>query len=416
MANIVSNTFYKLGEFFGGSEKGFFNPYWRAVNNKGVITVDTDIPYKLFNEISELHQVVDKKAAMLSNGIFKLVKADNEDEEIDAPELMALLENPNVLQSQNKWLHNYSTQLDVYGNQFMYFNWANSLQKVPTSIVNISPRYLDPILTGRVYDQASMDGIIKNYKFKQGDIEKIYKTKDILWTKHDDLDNPVVGRSPLVSLKFPLSNTKLAYQYFNVISGESGALGMISGETRDGAGSLPMSEKDRTALEKQYTADYGIQEGKKKVAIVSSNVKYTPTSPVTKDLQLQEQIDANKLVICDQYGLDINIFSSKNSTYENVRQALIGSYNNSIIPAANALTQSLSEQLKIDDDKKLILDYSHLSILQEDEKEKADIVKAQLDSVTQAVSAGLIDNVQAADILNNSFGLEVTPAKPKEDE
>lgn len=410
----LSNAFYRIGDFLGGAEKQFFSSF-RLMDTKGEIYVDTKVPYKLFYEIPELHQVVSKKASMFSNGVFKLVEAENPTVEVEDPELMRLLGQPNILQSQNKWLHNYSEQLDVYGNQFMYFNKPSALMTYPKSIVNISPRYLNPLLSGKYYDQTDIEGVVKRYNYDDNDTVRSYETRDILWTKHDDLDNPVVGKSPLVSLKFPLSNTKLAYQYFNIIGAKKGAIGMIATTQKDSEGALPMDDEDKKALENKFSNDYGVHDGAQSaVAIVDGQVTWQPMTYPTKDLLLQEQIDANKLTIVDQYGLDINIFSSKNSTYENVRQALIGSYNNSIYPAADAFTQSLSKQLKIDPKYKLILDYSHLSILQEDKTEKANTLKAQFDAVSQAVQAGLISRETATEVLNNSFSLDLpTPPTPE---
>ena len=83
----ISNAFYRIGDFFGGAEKQFFSSF-RLMDTKGEIYVDTKVPYKLFYEIPELHQVVSKKASMFSNGVCKLVEAENPTVEVEDPELM----------------------------------------------------------------------------------------------------------------------------------------------------------------------------------------------------------------------------------------------------------------------------------------------------------------------------------------
>jgi len=65
--------------------------------------------------------------------------------------------------------------------------------------------------------------------------------------------------------------------------------------------------------------------------------------------------------------------------------------------------------------KSIILDYSHLGILQEDEGTPAEILKKQLDSVSQAVSTGLISPDQAHEILNGTFGLNIVGGAPEGD-
>lgn len=406
----INNLLNQIGGWFGlgskAQEKSFFASRIQMLGRSGAVYLDTWVPYRLYNEIPELNQVVDKKANMFSNGVFKLVTVDGE-KDVKDPELMKLLENPNIFQSQNKWLKNYSIQLDIYGNQFIYKNKPSMISKYPLSLVNISASCLEPVLTGKVYDQVDLTGVIKKYEYKEGGTTKTFETKDIIWTKHDDLDNPVVGCSPLKSLKFPLTNTKLAYDYLNIISGEKGALGMLKTTAKDGAGALPVTPERKMQLENQYTNDYGVGDDKKsRIKFVDGGTEWVPMTYPTGQLLLLEQIDANKLTICDHFGLNINIFSSKNQTYENVKNALIQCYNDTIIPFADAFCQTLSKELGIDPKYKLILDYSHIGILQPDKLADANLLTTQLNSVNNAVASGLLTVQQAQAIYKNSFGLD----------
>jgi len=405
MATIVTNLIDGIRSWFQDEEKRFFN---NGVIFKplGAVWVDTKVPYRLYNEIPELNQVISKKADMFSNGIFRL-RDIKSNAIIEDGELTALLERPNMMQTQNKWMNNYSKQLDVYGNQFMYFNRPSKLAKYPTSIMNISPRYLSPILTGKLFDQIDISGVVSKYKYENEKLKREFKSDEIAWSKHDDLDDLVIGKSPLVSLKFPLSNTKLAYQYLNIISGEKGAIGMISGKTKDSAGALPMGAEQREKLEKQYSKTHGVKDGQSRVSIVSGDVAWTPMTYPTGELLLLEQIDANKLTICDHFNLNINLFSSKNQTYENVKNAIIQTYNDAIFPAADAFTQTLGNALRVPDNQRVELDYSHISMLQDDKGQEADIITKQLNSVKDAYEKGIITLDQVKNIYNNSFGLSL---------
>jgi HK97 family phage portal protein len=406
----MANLFYSIGKIFGLNTKQqikqFFDNKITYLGRKDAIYLDVDVPYILYNQIPELNQVVNKKAKMMSNGVFKL-RNRSTGKEIVNNELMVLLNKPNVMQGTNDFIINYQTQLDIYGNQFIYKNKPTALSKYPKSLKNISPRWIKVIPTGKYFDQESLDGIIKSFEYQDNNnFKRTIETTEIIWSKIDDLDDPIIGTSPLKSLKFPLTNTKLAYDYLNVISGEKGAIGMVSGSTKDNFGALPMSQEDKQELEKQYTEDYGVQEGQRRIKIVSSPVSWQPMTYPTRDLLLMEQIDANKLTICDHFGLNINIFSSKNATFENVKNGLIQSYNDSVYPAADGLCQSLHKGLGLKEDEELYLDYSHISILQPDKGLEADILTKQLNSVKDAVAGGLITVQQAQSIYNNSFGLK----------
>jgi len=418
MGNFLSGILSNITGFTSRwAEKQFYNSSYRWVGNSGAVWVDTDVPRKLFYEIPELNQVINKKADMFVNGIFKIVddKTNKEDTSKEAKAILDLLKNPNLAQSQNQWLRQYLQQFSIYGNQFIKKNNPTGMKSVPVSLINVSPAYTAAMLTGKFFNQVDIEGIIKHYEYEQGNLKTKFKTKDVLWTKNDDVDDPLMGISPLKSLKFPLTNTKLAYQYLNVISGEKGAIGMISTTNKDSMGAIPTTPEQKKAVNDQFTNDNGVQDGQTRVIQVDGTVTWQPMTYETSKLLLLEQIDANKLTIVDHYGLNINIFSSKNQTFENVRNALIQGYNDSIIPFADALTQSLTPFLGTPKGKSIILDYSHLGILQEDEGTPAEILKKQLDSVSQAVSTGLISPDQAHEILNGTFGLNIVGGAPEGD-
>jgi phage portal protein BeeE len=399
-----NNFFHRLGDFFSRkqSERIFFNNKSEMIGTRGAVYLDTDIPYRLYNEISELNQVINKGASMFSNGVFKVIDIKS-GTQIEDVELMKLLENPNVLESQNEFLKTYWIQYHVYGNSFQYKNKV-SLKKYPYSVRNVSPRYIEPMFTGKVLEQTSLDGIIEKYKYTGQGKERFFDTNDIIWTKNADLDNPLVGTSPLKSLRFPLTNTKLAYDYLNIISGERGAIGMIStASPKDSMGAVPKDAKEIQRLEESRLNSYGIgvDNDKARMLFTSAQVTYTPFGYPTRELMLSEQIDQNKLTICDHFNLNANLFSSKNQTYENVKNAMIQAYQDNIQPFADQWTQKFGKELGLDNTKRLILDYSHLSIL----NNKYEGFDGMVKSLNEAVTGGLISQQQASQIVTNHLGV-----------
>jgi len=399
-----NNFFHRLGDFFSRkqSERIFFNSKSEMIGTRGAVYLDTDIPYRLYNEISELNQVINKGASMFSNGVFKVIDIKS-GTQIEDVELMKLLENPNVLESQNEFLKTYWIQYHVYGNSFQYKNKV-SLKKYPYSVRNVSPRYIEPMFTGKVFEQTSLDGIIEKYKYTGQGKERYFDTNEVIWTKNADLDNPLVGTSPLKSLRFPLTNTKLAYDYLNIISGERGAIGMISTATpKDSVGSIPKDDKEIKRLEQGRLNSYGtgVDNDKARMLFTSAQVTYTPFGYPTRELMLSEQIDQNKLTICDHFNLNANLFSSKNQTYENVKNAMIQAYQDNIQPFADQWTQKFGKELGLDNTKRLILDYSHLSIL----NNKYEGFDGMVKSLNEAVTGGLISQQQASQIVTNHLGV-----------
>lgn len=400
-----------LSMIFGRNSKqainGYFNNRTTLQLNQGKVWIDTSIPYELYNSIPQLRTPVDKLAAMFSNGVFKLQDKSNGELKDLPPELEKLLQNPNIFQDQNTFLKQYLTQLIVYGNEFMYKNQSSSLQKFPSALLNISPAYMKPELTGKYFDQVAISGVVKKYTYCEGGTDKTFEVDQVLWTKIADLDNPVTGCSPLKAMKFPLSNTRLAYQYLNVISGEKGNIGILSSEPqKDAMGALPMSETEKAELESLYRQNNGIEDNQKKIHITTAPVKWTPMTYPTKDLLLLEQIDANFLTILQVLGVNPNLYV--NSTYENLRHGLVQTHNDTVMPYADSFTQSLGKFIGLKEGQRLVLDYSHLPYLQPDKQSEGQTLASVSQALSGLVTSGVITADQANQILVNEFGVKLS--------
>lgn len=405
MSNFLQTIQTSVRNIFYRPVDQFYIYQQNNIGKKEVFYMDTQKPYELYNTIPELRQVVDKKATMFSNMELKLIdlKTGNA---IDDAEFQKLVQNPNIFQSMNKWLRNFKTQEQVYGNQFIYKNKPSTLSKYPVSLMNISPKYISFNLTGKVFDQLDIESVIKNYKYKDDGGERVFKTKEIMHTKIDDLDNPIIGTSPLTSLKLPLTNTKLAYDYRNVIMAEKGAIGMLKNKSRDSVGATPLKPDEKQEIYNQLMGEYGIQSGKKRVLLTSLDLEWQPMTYPTKDLLLFEEVDANKLTIVDHFGLNINIFSNKNATFENVKNALIQCYQDTIIPEADEFTQALTLFLNIKEGQRIVADFSHIQILQQDKEREENVISKRVQSIQQLMQSGVINQIQAVQMLN-SAGIDI---------
>lgn len=402
----VSNIFYTIGDFFGGTskrgKKAFYNTRVPFMMNSGEVRINTIVPYKIYNSIPQVSLTVDKISAMFSNGVFKYQRI-SDNMIVDMPkELAALLEKPNIFQGQNAFLRQYALQYWIYGNQYIKKNKVSSLQKFPGSIINISPAYLKPVLTGKMFDQVEMSGVVERFDYFENGNVKRFETNDILWSKIGDLDNPIIGCSPLQSLEFPISNNELAYKYLNCISGEKGGIGILSQlPIKDSFGTLPSSPEEKKKLEAQYREQNGVDDDQKKILITDSPIGWTPMSYPTAQLLLLEQIDANFLTILNRYHVNSNIFV--NSTYENLRHGLVTTHNDCIQPFADLTGQHFTTFLEVEKGYRIILDYSHLPYLQSDKVEEASTFLTVSNALNTLVTAQIITSQEAAKRLKAQF-------------
>jgi phage portal protein BeeE len=375
------------------------------IGNKGPVWIPVDKPRELYDTIPQLRAVVDKDALMFSN--MELFVVDLKGNRIEDKELQKLLEQPNPVQSFNEWLYNYRVQLNIYGNQYIYKNKPSKLSAYPTTLSNVSPKYIKPVLTGKVFEQVTLDGIISHYEYSDsGNGIKRYETDSIIYSKISDLDNPVIGCSPLQSLKYPLSNTKAAYQYRNVIMNAEGGIGILSNQSKDSMGAIPLTDEERLKIESQHRNQYGVSEEKAKFILTNASLTWQPMVYPTRDLMLFDEVDANMIAICDTFSHNVNIYSSKNATFENAKNSLIQTYQDRTIPIADNFAQTLTKGLGLDKKGlRLEASFAHIQILKEAKRDSMKSIESVVTSLTQAVQSGLLTGTQAEIILANELGI-----------
>lgn len=334
----------------------------------------------LYSTTPELKAVIDKKAVLFSNGVYKHYRMSNSGkvELIENSPIVNRLENPNVLQSRNEWMENRVINQCLYGNDYTYALYGSRLAD-PKALWNLIPNRMIINRTGKIWDQLDIKGIISSYEYMNDDYTQntIFNPRDIFHNKTPNPLDPLVGISPLEALQMPISNIRLAYGYRNVTMDELGALGFITAPKGDSMGPIPLTEEDRLQISKEYSKNYGIHEKQARIKIVNTPVEFIKTSPATKDMMLFEEITADKMAIIDEYGLNVNVFSSeKGSTYENAREGKKSAYQDSIIPYAEKDCFGLSVLLGLIEKVEWIeLDYSHLECLQEDQVKKAEALQ-----------------------------------------
>lgn len=391
--------------WFANALKGWYLRNSYLIGQKGPVWIETDKPYEIYNTVPQVRTFIDRPSRMFSNMYIRLHDKTGKDISDKDPELMRLLEKPNPLNSQNSFLFTFKRQHWVYGNQYIYKNHPSRLTRYPIALHNISPRYLNPYLSGDVWDQNTIEKIILYYEETRTKGIRKYKTTEILQTIIQDLDNPVLGVSPLEALKFPISNTVAAYKFRNVIMSNKGAIGALVNNSGDSMGGKPLTPKERKRINDEHLNKYGIEDEQMKIILSEANLDWKPFGYPTKQMMLFEEVHENFMTMCDMYGLPINLFASKNSTYENVKQSMIQAYQDTIQPEADSFMQDLTRFLKIEEyhgaGAKLCASYDHLPILKTDKAQGAQAFKNMVDALAAAVEAQMLSRAEASAIIQN---------------
>ena len=120
---------------------------------------------------------------------------------------------------------------------------------------------------------------------------------------------------------------------------------------------------------------------------------------------LFEELNADKIAIIDAYGMNVNLFSSEQgSTFTNVRDSVRMVYTDTIIPETQQMYDTMAHQMGLDKQGiKIVADFSHLPVLQDDEQMKASADKTKVDTYSVMRRDGVISQAQYA----MEFGIEL---------
>jgi hypothetical protein len=346
---------------------------------------------EIYNTTAEVKIVFDRFASMFSNGIYQ--ELDAKGEVVENSEIVKRLLNPNVLLNGKSFMQECALHYLIFGNRITYTNYGSSLSEVPTALWNLPADRIKMILTGLIYEQIDIDGIIKEYYLDYDnngtEQRKTWQPSEIIHHKNIDPLNPLKGKSVLESLHMDISNIRASKGFQNVLLTKKGALGFISNGSKDMAGNIPLGSEDRLALEKQFAETHGQFDGQSAIAITAYDTKWNPTSFPVKDMMTFETISEGMKRIIDSVQLNDNIFSKEKSKVQaNLQEGLKMAYQDAIIPFANDYCNNFSERLRLKEGHKIALNYEHISALQKDDKTENEVKEIKARAVKAYTDAG----------------------------
>jgi HK97 family phage portal protein len=360
--------------------------YNQLLGTKTPVLIDTGNLMDVYQSVPHLRIAIDKKAEMLSNMEIKLY--DDMGEVTDHP-VLSLFTKPNPLQSTEKFISQYSMMLNIYANSFIYKNvgMPNSL---PLAMWVFPSGDMQVNNTGKLFQQVSIEGIIESYEIVS--THQIYSPKDVLHISNGDAEQYYIGKSKIYTLALPISNILASLKSRNILITERGAIGILSSASKDSDGGVPLGREERERIERQYQRDRGLDSAKGHVVVTNSQLTWQPMTIAVRDLMLFEEIEDDFAAILGAYGLARDLFPSvKGATFENQKEALRTTYQNTIQPEADGLMNSLTSFLGLNKEGlKLVADYSWLPCMKEDEKRIQEIETAKVTALHQQFYDGAI--------------------------
>lgn len=350
-----------------------------------------------YRRCAPLSDVIDRNARALANANWWLTDNETDTDSLDKfPALKELLDKPNPLQSWSEFM----SQLDVYRSLYgEVFVWAvvpiGATTLEATALWVIKPDYIRIELTNKLYFQSEVEDIVKNYYLNVGGKQTLLEKEHVLHIKdtYQNLNfNPtnIRGVSRIVSLENPIKNIIQAYEAIYSLNRDRGAQGILSNDTKDKIGALPVTPNEKEAIQNTYTENYGLLKNQLKVIITDASLKWQQMSYSVKDLMLFEGIQENITQITNTFGYPYELLGHKDGvTFANKLEAKKWHYQDTIIPTAKMYSEKFTSFFGLEG-YKLYADFSDVEALKEAALSKADALYRSNQALEIAYRNGII--------------------------
>lgn len=360
---------------------------------------------KAYATNSILQSIIDKKIGYAQAGTIVIKKGDKEfSTGAEYSKLNALLQSPNPFQSWNEFEAAIIMYIHVYGFAPIYKVYPpNRNTGLPIALWVINPETFNYELTGKQYSQISIKGIVKYVEFQNYNGNKTRLEGDYidnLWvingrtmrTNKTSPSDMYTALSPLYSLKDELSLFNTGFNIYATLLKQS-ILGIISNRTKDQIGYVQLDDKTKDELNSTLRDKYGVVEGKNNFVISNRDVFFQSLLTNIGNLQIPEGVRMATYEICNKLNFQVELLANKDVKFENKKSAEIIQYQDDIVPMMSNVYQSISSFIS-KDNISIYRYYGDLSIMQENEKERADVLRTNVESGRVLYEAGLITENQ----------------------
>lgn len=344
---------------------------------------------KAFKKCPPLSAVILKKTQAFANGKTWILNKKGKAKEKEstnpiAEKVRALLAKPNPFQSQKEFEAQLYAYIQVFGFCFVlpikpvgFPNTdAGKLWNIPPSMVDIEESRKSWLLA-----EANKDVIkylVIDFAGEKTEIplSDVFIFTDFTPTFH----SPVFPEGRTAMLEFPISNIIGALETRGRIIDERGPQGIISSDSKDSSGYVPIQEEQKEEMQKDFLR-YGMKRQQWQYIITSASVKFTQVTQSTRELMLFEEIEDDTMMICDGYNYPYRLLSSDKTNSlggSDLREWKKELYEGAIVPEAENISEQWNKFFDLEKYGLVIQkDYTHIPCMQDDEQKKASARKTR---------------------------------------
>lgn len=415
----LKNTFFGRLLWGRGSFATTSRPLPGAPDEDGFTPINT-----LWNVSPQFNNIVDEQAkltAVLTNpavlkvftlqcDLFSLgrvkVLSKGSKEQPNDPAL-ALLTNPNPMQSGNQLLWDYMFNL-MLGTSHCYLdsntaeNPSNKLYILQTSKLEF-PQELVKRKDKLIFSKAAENEIMRmqvKYKYEDGTTIEIPISKLISMT---DLSNGngnwFAGNSRLDALWKIISNVEATIEADNINTRFTGKFMVAGTQDPNNVTQVPLTDDEKLSIEQKMN-------GSRSVHAVKSMIDVKRFVDNLRNLELGKQYAEKYYVIASMFGIPKDVaeaYLDKGATFENQEKAVGRHISYTLQPKGNDFMARLAARWGYPEQGKAItISWDHLPFMQVFEKEKAALQQTKIGTMTAMLRAG-IDLAEINKFLGTDF-------------
>lgn len=345
--------------------------------------------------------IVEKRSQYMANGKYMINGKPIENVPGTNP-IKKIILAPNPLQSIGEFQNQVNIYRDVFGYCPIYIHYpANRNTGTPIALWAINPLYFSYTKTNKIINQNSISGIVQSFNFRiTPDSSEVTLTGDqlnqiyILKGRTSSKTDAVLMQSPLYGCSDLVNNFNAATNVYGNLIKQS-ILGIISNRST-GMENVINSADEKENIQSELLRRYGLTTGKDNVIVSNSNLFFQSLMTNVGNLQIPQAMTKSLDSLCDKLGFATELLAEKQGTYENKKAAEIGQYQNETIPDSLEYCRALSSILGAE----IMLDFSHVAVLQEAKAKMITGFSTLVTSLTAAITGGLITLDDSIEILN----------------
>lgn len=342
-----------------------------------------------------LQPAINLIARLFSSAIFAEVKEDGT--VVENSDLVALLEDPNLYQSQQDFLEQFIWFKYSFGYLYVYPVHPVGVKSAErTTLNNLRTSYIkyeEDFNTKILFKKSEVKDTLQQ-KFKYDDEENDQKLEIEVGKiiPFYDLANGIgssnllTGPSRLTSIKTEISNINQAGCAKNKAIQTNGR--ELYSNKNSGVGTTtPLSKKEKEEIQDRLNKQTGLGSNRSRAVVTSASMEWQSLHIKLAELGLDDSRKADANTIIAALGIPLDLFD-KTSTYENKEQAMLGFMQNNIIPQMNDFTNSLTSYFQLENSK-LIGTYDHLPIMATIKEMELSTTKKKAETLEMLLRSGV---------------------------